>query len=107
MLVLSGDDIKTIIHNFGIDNVMACIIDRLTNGLARAYDDVTDLSPARDGFERARPVPGIIEWMPHRDDGDSTTIKTVVQDCFTGQLLVPIQPKMLRLRACQSGTDRR
>ncbi|WP_144122740.1 ornithine cyclodeaminase family protein [Catellatospora sichuanensis] len=56
---------------------MNLMIERLREGLGRVHAEGRQLSPLRDGFVRTGPVPGIIEWMPHHDSGDSITIKTV------------------------------
>ncbi|MFY1633690.1 ornithine cyclodeaminase family protein [Solwaraspora sp. WMMB335] len=77
MLLLAQSDVEQILTAFGSDGVMDRIIERLTEGLAEVHAGRAAMSPTRDGFLRSHPVPGIIEWMPHRVDGASTTIKTV------------------------------
>lgn len=77
MLLLTQNDINEVVSMVGADALMTAIIAKLDEGLRRAQEGVTDLSPARDGFHRAAPAPGVIEWMPHRVSGNSTTIKTV------------------------------
>ncbi|MFF6918365.1 ornithine cyclodeaminase family protein [Streptomyces sp. NPDC012466] len=75
--VLSRHDIAEIVGAVGRDALMVRVIDRLAEGFAEIGRGVRELSPPRDGFERTEPVPGIFEWMPHRDPGDSITLKTV------------------------------
>ncbi|MGX1673459.1 ornithine cyclodeaminase family protein [Streptomyces sp. NPDC055400] len=75
--VLSRHDIAEIVAAVGRDDLMGRIIDRLAEGFAEIGRGARELSPLRDGFERTEPVRGIFEWMPHRDPGDSITLKTV------------------------------
>ena len=75
--VLSRHDIADIVSAVGRDALMGRVIDRLTEGFAEIGHGGRELSPLRDGFVRPEPVQGIFEWMPHRDPGDSITIKTV------------------------------
>ncbi|RII13449.1 L-lysine cyclodeaminase [Streptomyces sp. YIM 130001] len=75
--VLSRHDIADIVSAVGRDALMGRVIDRLTEGFAEIGHGGRELSPLRDGFVRPEPVHGIFEWMPHRDPGDSITIKTV------------------------------
>ncbi|MFE7842652.1 ornithine cyclodeaminase family protein [Streptomyces sp. NPDC057474] len=75
--VLSSHDIAKVVAAAGRDALMGRIIDRLAEGFAQIGRGERDLSPPRGGFERAEPVPGVFEWMPHRDAGDSITLKTV------------------------------
>src|SRR4051794_33190699 len=74
MLILSQQDILEIINQVGRDAVMAEMIGRLSDGFSVAD---ASLTPPRGGFYRPRPIPGIIEWMPHHATGVCTTIKTV------------------------------
>ncbi|WP_042439533.1 ornithine cyclodeaminase family protein [Streptacidiphilus albus] len=76
-LLIAQDDIARIIGQVGRDALMRRMIERLSEGFTAVHRGTVQLSPLRDGFERPDPVPGIIEWMPHRVGGDSTTIKTV------------------------------
>ncbi|MFF4486751.1 ornithine cyclodeaminase family protein [Streptomyces sp. NPDC001544] len=76
-LLITQEDIDRIIDRVGRDALMGRVIDRLAEGLAAVHRGARELSPLRGGFARSQPVPGIIEWMPHREGGDSTTIKTV------------------------------
>ncbi|MBW1602506.1 ornithine cyclodeaminase family protein [Streptomyces sp. JJ66] len=65
------------LHEYGRDELMRRVIDRIAEGLAAVHTGAAELSPLRDGFNRAEPVPGIIEWMPHREPGNGVTVKTV------------------------------
>lgn len=75
--VLTGRDVAGVVEAVGRDALMDRVIDRLGRGLAEVGRGERRLSPKRDGFSRSEPVPGILEWMPHREPGDSVTIKTV------------------------------
>ncbi|MEU9129822.1 ornithine cyclodeaminase family protein [Kitasatospora sp. NPDC048540] len=75
--VLSERDVAQVVERVGRDAVMDRVIDRLAEGLAEVGRGRRALSPQRGGFVRAEPVPGIWEWMPHREPGDSITLKTV------------------------------
>ncbi|KJY42626.1 lysine decarboxylase [Streptomyces sp. NRRL B-1568] len=75
--VLSERDVAQVLDAVGRDALMDRVIDRLAEGLAEVGRGERALSPQRGGFERAEPVPGIWEWMPHREAGDSITLKTV------------------------------
>ncbi|MFF9778172.1 ornithine cyclodeaminase family protein [Streptomyces sp. NPDC013978] len=75
--VLSRDDIADVVTAVGRDDLMRRVVDRLAEGFADVGRGSRELSPLRAGFERTEPVQGIFEWMPHRDPGDSITLKTV------------------------------
>lgn len=75
--VLDRRDVAAVVAAVGRDALMGRVIDRLAEGFADIGRGARELSPLRGGFERSEPVPGILEWMPHRDAGDSITIKTV------------------------------
>ncbi|MFJ8078127.1 ornithine cyclodeaminase family protein [Streptomyces sp. NPDC096176] len=75
--VLSRHDVAEVVAAVGRDALMRRIIDRLAQGLAEIGRGERELSPPRGGFERSDPVPGIWEWMPHREPGDHITLKTV------------------------------
>ncbi|WP_254398883.1 ornithine cyclodeaminase family protein [Streptomyces sp. AC602_WCS936] len=75
--ILDRRDVAAVMALVGRDALMERVVERLTEGLADIGHGRRELSPLRDGFERSEPVPGILEWMPHRDPGDSITIKTV------------------------------
>lgn len=76
-LLITQEDIDRIIEQVGRDALMSRMIHRLSEAFAAVHRGAAELSPLRDGFLRPDPVPGIIEWMPHREGGSSTTIKTV------------------------------
>ncbi|MBB1242007.1 ornithine cyclodeaminase family protein [Streptomyces durbertensis] len=75
--VLNERDVAQAVARVGADALMDRVIDRLHEGLAEVGRGTRRLSPQRGGFLRAEPVPGIWEWMPHREPGDSITLKTV------------------------------
>ncbi|MEU3049948.1 ornithine cyclodeaminase family protein [Streptomyces sp. NPDC006984] len=75
--VLSERDVTRAVESVGRDALMDRVIDRLTEGLAEVGRGRRALSPQRGGFDREEPVPGIWEWMPHREAGDSITLKAV------------------------------
>lgn len=77
MFILSQEDILEIVRSAGRDEVMARVIAHIADGLGMAHRLPGSLSPPRAGFSRPYPVSGVIEWMPHREAGSSTTIKTV------------------------------
>ncbi|MFC8848858.1 MULTISPECIES: ornithine cyclodeaminase family protein [unclassified Micromonospora] len=61
----------------GVDALLNELIARLGEKFTEVHKGVAELSPARGAFEREGPAPGVIEWMPHRERGESTTIKVV------------------------------
>ncbi|MBE1456936.1 alanine dehydrogenase [Nocardiopsis terrae] len=67
----------TIMEAVGRDGLMDQVIARLDDGFAAIGRGERRSSPPRGGFERAEPAPGVLEWMPHREAGDTVTIKTV------------------------------
>lgn len=76
-LLLRQPDITRLLQSYGRDALMRRTIDRLATGLATVHSGGAALSPLRDGFVRPHPVPGVLEWMPHRDPGHAITLKTV------------------------------
>ncbi|GAA2382296.1 alanine dehydrogenase [Streptomyces glaucosporus] len=76
-LLITQADIRRILDEIGRSEIMNRVIDRLTEGFRQVHLEGGELSPLRDGFLRPVPAPGIIEWMPHRAEGESVTIKTV------------------------------
>ncbi len=75
--ILDRRDVAAVTALVGRDALMERVVERLTEGFADIGHGRRELSPLRGGFTRSEPVPGILEWMPHRDAGDSVTIKTV------------------------------
>ncbi|MEU5465648.1 ornithine cyclodeaminase family protein [Streptomyces althioticus] len=75
--ILDRRDVAAVTALVGRDALMERVVERLTEGFADIGRGRRELSPLRGGFTRSEPVPGILEWMPHRDAGDSITIKTV------------------------------
>lgn len=77
MLILTHADVAQIMNHVGIDAFVRALTDRLDEGFRRVHVETAMLSPARGGFDRPEPVRGVIEWMPHREPGASTTVKLV------------------------------
>ncbi|GGK78125.1 alanine dehydrogenase [Sphaerisporangium melleum] len=75
--LISQGDVARIVRALGRTTLMDRVIERLAEGLTELGRDKGELSPARDGFVRDYPTPGVLEWMPHHVSGDSITIKTV------------------------------
>ncbi|WP_202919392.1 ornithine cyclodeaminase family protein [Saccharothrix deserti] len=76
-LLITPVDVLAVIEHVGRTELMSRIITRLDQGLARSHAEGQELSPPRGGFVRQDPLPGVTEWMPHQDIGQSITIKTV------------------------------
>ncbi|MGY3518666.1 MULTISPECIES: ornithine cyclodeaminase family protein [Micromonospora] len=77
MLILTQRHIGRIMDEVGVDALLTELISRLGDKFVEVHKGVAELSPARGAFEREGPAPGVIEWMPHRERNDSTTIKVV------------------------------
>ncbi|WP_410813375.1 ornithine cyclodeaminase family protein [Micromonospora sp. 067-2] len=75
-LVLTQDDVSSILEICGRDRVMDLMIESLLQTLPLAYRMAIG-TPSRDGFRRCEAGSGVLEWMPHREPGRSITIKTV------------------------------
>jgi ornithine cyclodeaminase/alanine dehydrogenase-like protein (mu-crystallin family) len=75
--ILGQRDIKRILSVVGRDVVMDRLISELRSGFARLGRGEIDGPPPRSGFARNGPVPGVIEFMPHRAAGTGVTMKTV------------------------------
>jgi alanine dehydrogenase len=76
-LLISEDDVGRIVARIGRDVLMDRVIERLAAGLAQAGRGDGPRSPARNGFIRPVPGPGLLEWMPYHDPGASVTVKIV------------------------------
>ena len=75
-LVLSYEDIRTLVRKVGLHRIMDEMIDRLTVVL-RDSGPETHLVPTRSGFQYDSPVEGLLEWMPSMQLGSHATIKIV------------------------------
>lgn len=76
-LVLTAENIQTIIEELGIDAVMDQLIAKLYDALANFSAENT-IIPIRSGFSYTKPSEGLIEWMPLRDKaGQEVTFKMV------------------------------
>ncbi|MFD4636531.1 ornithine cyclodeaminase family protein [Lentzea sp. NPDC058436] len=76
-LLITPVDVLAVIERVGRTELMNRIISRLHLGLARSHAEGREPSPPRGGFVRQDPLPGVTEWMPHHDVGESITIKTI------------------------------
>jgi L-lysine cyclodeaminase len=76
-MLLSAAEMRTIVDKIGRDQIMNRIVDRLGTDLKNVFEGALFLSPERAGFERESPAGGVLEWMPHRRPGDSSTVKLV------------------------------
>ena len=74
-LILSIDDIRSIVHQTGLDNLMDEMIKRLESAL-RNFDEEKTVIPLRDGFEYDEPESGLLEWMPLLQVGEKATKKS-------------------------------
>jgi ornithine cyclodeaminase/alanine dehydrogenase-like protein (mu-crystallin family) len=75
-LVLSVQDIHSLVHQVGLHRLMDEMIDRMTAAL-REYSQETTATPARGGFHYTEPAVGLLEWMPCLKMGSHATIKIV------------------------------
>ncbi len=75
-LLLSVDDIRTIVLETGVDSLMDEMIGRLEAALEN-FDKEKTVIPLRDGFEYDEPESGLLEWMPLLQVGEKATIKIV------------------------------
>lgn len=75
-MILSTDDVRSIVKHVGLHAFMDHMIDRLTKTL-EAFDIEHMVIPPRAGFEYTRPHTGLIEWMPAMRLGQKATIKIV------------------------------
>ncbi|WP_178989430.1 ornithine cyclodeaminase family protein [Winogradskyella schleiferi] len=75
-LILSGDDVNSIVEAYGLNKLMDTLIKRTTESI-EAYDiDKTEI-PIRSGFNYDINDPGLVEWMPVHKKGDEVVIKVV------------------------------
>lgn len=75
-LVLSGDDVNSIVDKFGLNELMDLLISNLTKAIA-TYDSREIEIPIRSGFNYEGENPGLVEWMPLHKKGEEVTIKVV------------------------------
>jgi L-lysine cyclodeaminase len=75
-LIISSDDIHSILRHFGIDQVMDRMIQRLQKAMENYSPEATSI-PVRSGFNYLKPEPGLIEWMPLYSHGKQVIIKVV------------------------------
>jgi ornithine cyclodeaminase/alanine dehydrogenase-like protein (mu-crystallin family) len=75
-LILSSLDVRTIVHQVGLNRLMDDMIQRLMTTF-RHYDATCYSIPARAGFTYHNPHLGLLEWMPVMQRGAEVTIKVV------------------------------
>ena len=75
-LILSVNDIQTIVQKVGIDNLMDETIASLLEAFQQFDRNQTIVTP-RDGFNYQDPHTGLIEWMPVLQHKDRVVIKVV------------------------------
>jgi ornithine cyclodeaminase/alanine dehydrogenase-like protein (mu-crystallin family) len=74
--VYSQDDVRQIVQNVGLNQIMDDIIAGLQKA-CEAFNPARDFAPERDGFQYSKPYPGLIEWMPAMKGGEEVVIKIV------------------------------
>lgn len=75
-LVLTAQDIQSIISYHGVDTIMDKLIDSLEKHI-KVYNSKDIQIPARSGFNYKIPKVGLVEWMPLYQVGNKVTIKIV------------------------------
>jgi ornithine cyclodeaminase/alanine dehydrogenase-like protein (mu-crystallin family) len=75
-LIFSVDDIRRIVRQIGVNQLMDEVIARLTHA-CDTYDAAKACAPARSGFEYQLPGIGLLEWMPVIEFGRRALIKVV------------------------------
>ncbi len=74
--ILTALDIQSIITEYGLDNVMDNLIERMEQEIKSFHPDKIEI-PARAGFNYNVPNIGLVEWMPLYQKGNKVTIKIV------------------------------
>ncbi len=75
-LILTGDDVISIVEKFGLNQLMDSLIDRLTSTIENFDTSKTEI-PIRSGFSYKSENPGLVEWMPVHQKGKEVVIKIV------------------------------
>ncbi len=75
-IIISTDDVRSIVKCVGLHTLMDKMIDRLFETL-EAFNENNIVIPPRDGFEYTEPNTGLLEWMPIMRRGQKATIKLV------------------------------
>lgn len=75
-LILSGENVNTIVERYGLNNLMDLLISRLKKAIQN-YNPKTTVIPIRNGFNYAGKNPGLVEWMPVHSVGKGVVIKVV------------------------------
>lgn len=75
-LVVSAANVNTIISNYGVDNIMDQLTERLNRAI-HSYNPSTTEIPIRSGFNYQGDLPGLVEFMPVHRKTDSVVLKVV------------------------------
>ncbi len=76
-LLITGEDIQSIVRSVGLDNIMDELIEGTYDALIN-YDNQESIMPVRSGFNYSKPSEGLVEWMPIRSiSKDEILIKIV------------------------------
>ena len=75
-IILSLDDIRTIVRHVGSNVLMDDVVRRLLL-VCRDFEQQKFEVPERDGFEYSLPRMGLLEWMPVMQKGSCATLKVV------------------------------
>lgn len=76
-LILSAQDVVSVLRQVGRDAFMDSMIESLSTGLRELGEGKLGSTPARGGFTRDVSADGLLEWMPHHEPGRSATVKMV------------------------------
>lgn len=75
-LILSGNDVSSIVEKFGLNQLMDLLIKRLTLAV-KNFDATKTEIPIRSGFNYNSKNHGLVEWMPVHKKGEEVVIKVV------------------------------
>lgn len=75
-LILTANDVETIIRHYGLDELMDVLIARLVSAIT-SYNHKKIIIPVRSGFHYNKPQNGLLEWMPLLNTEDKVMMKIV------------------------------
>jgi len=75
-LVLSGDNVNSIVDLYGLNNLMDRLIEELERAI-QSFDANNTEIPIRSGFNYENANPGLVEWMPLYKKDKEVVIKVV------------------------------
>ncbi len=75
-LLLTSEDIQSIISRVGLDKLMDKLIQKIEIEIQK-FEPEEIVIPKRDGFNYKAPALGLVEWMPLWQKGKEVTIKVV------------------------------